>query len=205
MRVVSSAVSLTAHVVLGALVLVGTTKRAQSTPPSGIDTLYIVPPSPSRGSAGAEGPAIPLPARIPLDGGTISVSLPVIKGVPPLGPSFPVFVPTGAGTSGSADPWAGAIGEAGPEVLSGPLPQYPELLRQAGIQGRVVLEGVVDTSGHVLPPSIAVVRASNPAFVAPARQALLATLFRPALVGGRRVSMRVQIPYDFTIRPGTSF
>ena len=36
-----------------------------------------------------------------------------------------------------------------------------------------------------------------------ARQALLATLFRPAFVSGRAVRVRVRIPYDFTIRNGT--
>jgi hypothetical protein len=60
----------------------------------------------------------------------------------------------------------------------------------------------VDTTGRVLAPSVAVVSATNPGFVAPARQALMATLFRPAMVGGSTVRMRVRIPYDFTIRDG---
>ena len=87
-------------------------------------------------------------------------------------------------------------------MLTAPLPVYPELLRQAGVQGRVVLEAVVDTTGRVLPQSILVVSGTNPAFVAPARQALLATLFRPARVGGKAVQMRIRIPYDFAIRNG---
>jgi len=37
----------------------------------------------------------------------------------------------------------------------------------------------------------------------PARQALLATLFRPAMVGGKPVRMLVRIPYEFAIRNGT--
>jgi TonB family protein len=89
------------------------------------------------------------------------------------------------------------------EVLTGPLPVYPDLLRQAGVQGRVVLEAVVDTTGRVLSQSISVVWATNPGFIAPARQALLATLFRPAMVGGTAVRMRVRIPYEFAIRNGT--
>jgi protein TonB len=89
------------------------------------------------------------------------------------------------------------------EVLTGPLPIYPELLRQAGVQGRVVLEAVVDSTGRVLAQSISLVSATNTGFVAPARQALLATLFRPAMVGGRAVRMRVRIPYEFAIRNGT--
>jgi protein TonB len=89
------------------------------------------------------------------------------------------------------------------EVLSGPLPVYPDLLRQAGVRGRVVLEGVVDTTGRVLAQSISVVSATNPGFVAPARQALQATLFRPAMVGGKSVRMLVRIPYEFAFRNGT--
>ncbi len=85
---------------------------------------------------------------------------------------------------------------------AGPLPVYPELLRQAGVQGGVVLEAVVDTTGRVLATSIAVVSATHPGFVAPARQALLATLFHPAMVGGKAIRMRVRIPYEFAIRNG---
>ncbi|OLC85930.1 MAG: hypothetical protein AUG85_00825 [Gemmatimonadetes bacterium 13_1_20CM_4_66_11] len=91
----------------------------------------------------------------------------------------------------------------GPQVLTGPLPRYPELLRQAGIQGRVLLEAIVDTTGQVLRDSILVVSATQSEFVAAARQALLTTLFRPAFVAGRAVRTRVRIPYEFAIRSGT--
>lgn len=48
----------------------------------------------------------------------------------------------------------------------------PELrLRQAGVQGRVVLEAVVDTTGRVVASSVQVVAATHPGFVAPVRQA----------------------------------
>jgi TonB family protein len=67
----------------------------------------------------------------------------------------------------------------------------------------VVLEAVIDTTGRVLSQSIAVVSATNPGFVAAARQALQATLFRPAMVAGKAVRMRVRIPYEFAIRNGT--
>jgi protein TonB len=100
-----------------------------------------------------------------------------------------------------AGPW-GPIGEAGPEMLAGPLPSYPDLLRQAGIEGHVVLEAVVDSSGRVQARSISVVSATHPGFVAPARQALIATLFRPARVNGRAVSTLVRVPFAFSIRSG---
>jgi TonB family protein len=67
----------------------------------------------------------------------------------------------------------------------------------------VVLEAVVDTTGRVRPDSISVISATNPGFVAPARHALLATLFRPAMIGGRPVAMRVRVPFEFTLRGDT--
>jgi protein TonB len=88
------------------------------------------------------------------------------------------------------------------EILTAPLPIYPELLRQAGLAGKVVLEAVVDTTGRVLAQSITLVSATHPGFVEPARQALLQTLFRPAMADGKPVRLRVRIPYDFTIRNG---
>ena len=85
-------------------------------------------------------------------------------------------------------------------MLAGPVPAYPELLRQAGVQGRVVLEAVIDTAGHVEPGSLVVVAAAHPGFVAAARQAVAATLFRPARVRGRAVRVRVRIPMDCALR-----
>jgi len=82
------------------------------------------------------------------------------------------------------------------------MPAYPELLRQARVQGHVVLEATVDSTGRVLAESILVISASSPGFVAPARQALLSTVFRPARIGGRAVRMRVRLPFEFTLRRG---
>jgi len=46
-----------------------------------------------------------------------------------------------------------AIVEEKPAVLSGPTLQFPELLRQAQIQGRVLVQAIIDTSGRAEPPS----------------------------------------------------
>jgi protein TonB len=141
--------------------------------------------------------------RIP-DHTSIDVPATTLTSAPSVTAHFPVFSPSAATTGdGESAVWAAAIGQEGPEVLTGPVPLYPELLRQAGIQGRILLEAIVDTSGRVSADSILVVFATNPAFVRVARQALIATLFRPALVGGKPVRMRVRVPYEFTIRSGT--
>jgi TonB family protein len=203
MKAVSSVASITVHVGLGAAVLFGTAKAGRSDPPRPIEHPIVFQPSPS----GDEGGGVSLPGPItvaPPDLGRISVTMTL----PRTGAPMPTFSPIYSGavnSLGTGQP--GGLGELlaeeNAEILTGPLPVYPDLLRQAGIQGRVVLEAVVDTTGRVLAQSIAAVAATNPGFVVPARQALLATLFRPAMVGGKPVRMRVRIPYEFAIRNGT--
>ena len=86
-----------------------------------------------------------------------------------------------------------------PERLSGPQPQYPPLLQQAGIEGRVMVQAIVDTSGRIEPNSVRVVESANPGFDVPAKNAVLKSLFRPGRVYGRAVRVLVAIPIDFKI------
>jgi TonB family protein len=202
MRAMSSAVSISFHLAFGAAVLFGTANSGRSTPP--VITVLEDFPEPVRTGLESNGgvPTIGIPAIADIP--EIALPSSLLQTGAPSHSVLPTSVPTTV-TAGSGQPsggWAG-VGEAGPEVLTGPLPAYPELLRQAGVQGQVVLEAVVDTTGRVQPASISVVSATHPGFVAPARQALVATLFRPARVGGRAVSMLVRVPFDFTIRGGT--
>ncbi len=46
-------------------------------------------------------------------------------------------------------PYLESVVEERPEYVGGPKPRYPEILRQAGIDGRVLVEFVVDTAGRV--------------------------------------------------------
>ena len=86
-----------------------------------------------------------------------------------------------------------------PEALSGPQPPYPELLRQAGIQGVVMVQAIVDTSGRVEPNSIKIISSANPGFDAPAKQTIAKYLFRPARVYGHAVRVLIQIPVNFQL------
>ena len=202
MRAFSSVASITLHIGLGAAVLLGTAKTGRSDSPVPRDTtIYFQPLAPVSGPAPwvPPNPSTFAPPGVHLIG--ISTTLPTI------GASMPSFSPAYSGSVSSAgagqpDGAGSPVIEEHAEVLTGPLPVYPDLLRQAGVQGRVVLEAVVDSTGRVLSQSISVVSATNPGFVAAARQALLATLFRPARVGGTAVRMRVRIPYEFAIRNG---
>lgn len=86
-----------------------------------------------------------------------------------------------------------------PMLLAAPAPEYPSLLRQAGITGRVVLQAIVDTTGRAEPSSIKVVESPNVGFERASRQWMLKALFRPARLRGRPVRVYVHLPLDFTI------
>jgi len=206
MRTFSSAVSITGHVALVAAVLFGTAKAGRSDPARAPEVPIIFPPpAPALVRADQE-PGLWAPGPVTFAPPDVrSIALP--STLPTTGVLTPSFSPVYSGpVSGTTEPNARSalLTEEHAEVLTGPLPVYPELLRQAGVQGKVVLEAVVDTTGRVLAPSITVVLATDPGFVAPARQALLATLFRPTMIGGKAVRTRVRIPYEFAIRNGTA-
>ena len=86
-----------------------------------------------------------------------------------------------------------------PEVLSHPPLEFPELLRQAGIQGVVMIQAVVDTSGRVEPNSVKVMSSANPGFDTPAKNMVLKSLFRPARVYGHAVRVLIQLPVNFQL------
>jgi len=87
-----------------------------------------------------------------------------------------------------------------PELLSHPPPAYPPLLQQAGIEGRVMVQAIIDTTGRVEPNSVRVVESANPGFDQPAKNVVLRSLFRPGRVYGRAVRVLVAIPIDFKIQ-----
>jgi TonB family protein len=65
-------------------------------------------------------------------------------------------------------------------VLSQPMPLYPAALASVGIEGRVAVEFVIDTTGKVEPVSMKVIQSTHPAFESAARRAITGSLFRPA-------------------------
>jgi len=93
-----------------------------------------------------------------------------------------------------------SVVEERPEVLSGPALNYPDLLRQAGVQGRVLVQAIIDTSGRAEPPSVKVIQSPNPGFDQSAKNYVLRALFRPARVHGRAVRVLLNLPIDFKIK-----
>ena len=104
---------------------------------------------------------------------------------------------TGRGVEGGVA--AGVVGGAGPValdavyeasthvagfepavVLSQPMPQYSAALASVGVEGRVAVEFVIDTTGKVELVSVKVIESTHPAFESAARRAITGSIFRPA-------------------------
>ncbi len=95
-----------------------------------------------------------------------------------------------------------AVVDEPPERISSPPLEYPRMMQQAGVEGMVVLQGVVDTAGRIEPNSIEVVSSTNRAFEGPAKNLLRRSLFRPGRVRGQPVRVLIQLPIQFTLIGG---
>jgi periplasmic protein TonB len=93
--------------------------------------------------------------------------------------------------------YSDAAVEEHPEPLTAP-PKYPDPMRMAGIQGRVMLQAIIDTLGRVEPSSIHIVQTPNPGFDETVRQWALRAEFRPARLHGHPVRALVDLPFDFS-------
>lgn len=156
-----------------------------------------------------EKPAPPQPVEldVPLKGfQTITVPTEIPKDIPPINmqQQFDPKDYTGVGVEGGhADGslmkqvYSEANVEVRPLLLSAPPLEYPDFLRREGIQGRVVLQAIVDTTGRVEPASIKILKSPNPGFDQPTRQWVLKALFRPARLGGEAVRVLVNLPVDY--------
>jgi len=159
-------------------------------------------------------PTPPIASPQPVGPGIISVPIVVPDVLPPVGPlraliatdqpfEFRIGTPSSAG---APDP--GAL--PGPGVLlvdqvevpaafdtRSPLPQFPQVLRNAGVQGMARFRFVVDTLGRVELETVQVVESTHPAFALAVRVILPRMRFAPARVGGRPVRQLVEFPVQF--------
>ena len=78
-------------------------------------------------------------------------------------------------------------------------PRYPDMLRQAGVEGEVLAQFVVDTTGKAEPGSLKILKSSHDLFIQSVKNALPQMKFIPAEVGGRKVKQLVQQPFSFSI------
>ena len=84
-------------------------------------------------------------------------------------------------------------------VVSTGRPVYPDSLRALGIEGRVVVQVVVDSTGQVEPGTATVLRSTDPGFNQAAIDFVNAARFRPARYHGRAVRATVTVPIDFKV------
>ena len=73
------------------------------------------------------------------------------------------------------------------------------MLRQAGVEGEVLAQFVVDTTGSAENGSLKILKSSHDLFVQSVKNALPHMRFIPAEVGGRKVKQLVQQPFTFSI------
>jgi len=78
-------------------------------------------------------------------------------------------------------------------------PRYPDMLRQAGVEGEVLAQFVVDTTGKAEAGSLKILKSSHDLFIQSVKNALPQMKFIPAEVGGRKVKQLVQQPFTFSI------
>ena len=78
-------------------------------------------------------------------------------------------------------------------------PRYPDILRSAGVEGEVLAQFVVDTTGKAEKNSLKILKSSHDLFAQAVQNALPNMKFIPAEVGGRRVKQLVQQPFTFAI------
>lgn len=152
----------------------------------------------------------PMQLDVPLKGFQTVVTPPQIPtSIPPvdLQQHFDPKDYSGAGAEGGiangATPAEGQLYTAAgvedaPALLSTP-PAYPELLRRAGIQGRVLLQAIVDTTGRLEPGSLKILKSPSPGFDVATKRWALEARFRPARIQGRPVRVLVNLPFDFSM------
>ena len=78
-------------------------------------------------------------------------------------------------------------------------PRYPDMLRQAGVEGEVLAQFVVDTTGKAEAGSLKILKSSHDLFTESVRTALPQMRFVPADVGGKKVKQLVQEPFSFSM------
>jgi TonB family protein len=86
-------------------------------------------------------------------------------------------------------------------VLESAVPAYPATLLAQKIEGKALVQFVVDTMGLVDTLSFAVIEATHGEFAEAVRAVLPAMRFTPALVASRKVKQLVRQPFLFRIIP----
>ena len=78
-------------------------------------------------------------------------------------------------------------------------PSYPAMLKSANVEGEVLAQFVVDTTGRAEMGTFRVLKSSHDGFTQAVRSVLPFMRFIPATTGGRKVRQMVQHPFTFAL------
>ena len=185
----------------------------------------VAAPEPEPIIYAAPAPTVTAPAA-PMPGTTNPVPGPAIVTIPdvrlprydaplpdlPSSPAHDVFgspltgppATSRASTPGSGEP--GVYLEHGVDRAVVPLagnrqPDYPAILRSAGVQGEVLVRFVVDTNGRVETPSVRIISATHALFGDAVKRWLSRNRYAPAEVAGEKVRQMVEQRVGFALIP----
>jgi periplasmic protein TonB len=219
-RTGGAALSIAAHVAIIGAVTAASAHGAGGPPePVKVEIVKITPPAPTPRAeprhvavppaARASSFAAPVVPRISVPT-SIPTTLPTIE--PSHGPPLDSIIiggPASSGRPGRPGLIDGTDNVSPNEELSGAelmmrvltlaKPRYPEMLRQSGIEGRVLVRFTVDTLGRVDMRSIQVMQTTHDLFTNAVRDALQRFRFKPTEVRGRRVPALAEMPFEFSI------
>ncbi len=96
--------------------------------------------------------------------------------------------------------------EAGlaPQLTWSPPLAYPPPMFEGGVEGRVVVQAMVDSTGRVEPNTVEVVSATQPEFERPAVDMLRNSRFTPGRSGTRAFRTEVRLPVVFNLKRGSA-
>ena len=78
-------------------------------------------------------------------------------------------------------------------------PRYPEILKSANVEGEVLAQFVVDTTGRVEMGTFKVLKSSHDLFTQAVKTSLQNAKYLAAEVGGKKVKQLVQQPFQFQL------
>ncbi|MFO0234075.1 MAG: TonB family protein, partial [Burkholderiales bacterium] len=78
-------------------------------------------------------------------------------------------------------------------------PAYPDILSNTGIEGQVLAQFVVDTTGRADMSTFKALKSDHELFTTSVKYALQRMRFLPAEVGGRKVKQLVEQPFQFSL------
>jgi TonB family protein len=84
-----------------------------------------------------------------------------------------------------------------PVLVTHPAIHYAPEMQALRIGGTVIVEAMLDTTGHVVPTTLRITQSPNPVFDAESKRVVLAAVYRPARLHGRATRATIRQPITF--------